>query len=164
LWRSSPGLAGCISPYLTRREYLHLSHLTEAGLLCCCTSTKDLEEEKPNVVVILGLILFFIYFNDLYAASNLSKLVFADDTAGLACDKNIDNLIDNANAELNKSNALGLGPTRLPVRTKFIIFHTKSRIINNTLKYFMMITNPIKTILISLSPLVEYILTTRLIA
>jgi hypothetical protein len=62
----------------------------------------DLEEEKTKFVVVLELILFFIYFNDLYAASNLSKLVFADDTAGLACDKNIDNLVDNANTELKK--------------------------------------------------------------
>jgi hypothetical protein len=95
---TTSGLAGCISPDLTRREYLHLSHITESrpSLLL------DLEEEKTKVVVVLGLILFYIYFNDLYAASNLSKLMFVDDTAGLACGKHLDNLIDNAYAELKK--------------------------------------------------------------
>ncbi len=52
---------------------------------------------------ILGPILFLIfYINDLYAASDLFKLMFADDKARLASDKNLDTLIEHVNEEFKR--------------------------------------------------------------
>jgi hypothetical protein len=85
---------------------------------------------------ILGPILFLIYINDLYSASKLLKLMFADDTAGLASDKNLSTLVENVNAELKKiarwfrSNKMAVNVSK----TKFIIFHTKGRVVDNNIQ------------------------------
>jgi hypothetical protein len=78
---------------------------------------------------ILGPILFLIYINDLYTASNLLKLMFADDTAGLASNNNINDLILTVNTELKKI-AHWFRANKMAVnvnKTKFIIFHTKGK-------------------------------------
>jgi hypothetical protein len=68
-----------------------------------------------------------MYINDLYTASNLLKLIFADDTAGLASNNNINDLILTINIELKKIvrwfrvNKIAVNVNK----TKFIIFHTK---------------------------------------
>jgi hypothetical protein len=78
---------------------------------------------------ILGPILFLIYINDLYTASKLLKLMFADDTAGLASHNNINDLITFVNTELKKI-ARWFRANKMAVnvsKTKFIIFHTKDK-------------------------------------
>ena len=78
---------------------------------------------------ILGPILFLIYVDDLPPASNLETFLFADDTQGLIAGKNLNNLIDTVNAELEKwalwfcSNTMMVNTSK----TKFIIFHTKGK-------------------------------------
>jgi hypothetical protein len=75
---------------------------------------------------ILGPILFLIYINDLYTSSKLFKVMFADDTAGLACNKNLILLVEHVNTELKKiarwfrANKMAMNVSK----TKFIIFHT----------------------------------------
>jgi hypothetical protein len=49
---------------------------------------------------ILGPIFFLIYINDLYSASDLFKVMFADDTAGLACDDSLPNLFSFVNNKI----------------------------------------------------------------
>jgi hypothetical protein len=49
---------------------------------------------------ILGAILFLIYINNLYSASKLFKLMFADDMAGLESNKSLNVLINSVNLEL----------------------------------------------------------------
>jgi len=84
---------------------------------------------------ILGPILFLCFINDLYSASNLMKLMFADDTACLAAGKDLPELIVGVNAELKKianwfrSNRMALNTEK----TKFMIFHTKGKTINPNL-------------------------------
>jgi hypothetical protein len=61
--------------------------------------------------------------------------MFADDKAGLASDKNLDTLIVNVNEELKKI-ARWFRSNRMAVnvsKSKFIIFHTKGRIINDNM-------------------------------
>jgi hypothetical protein len=78
---------------------------------------------------ILGPILFLIYINDLYSASTLLKLMFADDTACVASDNNIDNLVSHVNSEL-RGIARWFRANKMAVnvgKTKFIIFHTRGK-------------------------------------
>jgi hypothetical protein len=49
---------------------------------------------KSVIQGILGPTLFSIYINGLYTASNLFKLMFPNDTAGLAKDKSLNSLVD----------------------------------------------------------------------
>jgi hypothetical protein len=85
---------------------------------------------------ILGLILFLIYINDLYSASDLYKLMFADDTAGLASGDNLPELFNFVNNEIKKI-ARWFRANKMAVnvgKTKYIIFHTQGKIINQNLK------------------------------
>jgi hypothetical protein len=60
--------------------------------------------------------------------------MFADDTAGLASDKNLQNLISHVNTELAKiahwfrANKMAVNVSK----TKYIIFHTRGKHIDNT--------------------------------
>jgi hypothetical protein len=85
---------------------------------------------------ILGPILFLIYINDLYGASDLYKLMFADDTAGLASGDNLPDLFNFVNNEIKKI-ARWFRANKMAVnvgKTKYIIFHTRGKIINQNLK------------------------------
>jgi hypothetical protein len=85
---------------------------------------------------ILGPILFLIYINDLYSASRLLKLMFADDTAGLDSDNNLNVLIKRVNSEV-KNIARWFSANKMAVnvsKTKFIIFHTRGKRIDNNIK------------------------------
>jgi hypothetical protein len=58
--------------------------------------------QSPNLSGLVCIVLFLIYINDLFIASSLATFMFADDTACLACDENIENLFSYANDELSK--------------------------------------------------------------
>jgi hypothetical protein len=87
---------------------------------------------------ILGPILFLIYINDLYSASNLFKLMFADDTAGLAKGDHLTNLVTYVNDEIKKiarwfrANKMAVNDSK----TKYIIFHTRGKNIEPNLKVY----------------------------
>ena len=76
---------------------------------------------------ILGPILFLIFFNDLPKSTLLYILLFADDTTLLASGKNLFELIDFVNDELQKisvwfrANNMALHP----LKTKFTVFYPK---------------------------------------
>ena len=82
---------------------------------------------------ILGPILFLCYINDFWKCTTLFSVLFADDTACLAKGKTVAPLIDYANAELKKianwflANKMAVNT----VKTKFIIFRTRGKVINN---------------------------------
>ena len=81
---------------------------------------------------ILGPILFLCYINDMPMSTVLFTLLFADDTACLASGKNLQELITLVNAELNKI-AVWFRVNRMAVnigKTKFIIFHSKNKVID----------------------------------
>jgi hypothetical protein len=81
---------------------------------------------------ILGPILFLLYINDLPLCSNLTSLLFADDTTLLACSDNIEDLFNFVNFEFRKvveffrSNKIALHPSK----TKYLIF-SNSHFANN---------------------------------
>ncbi len=83
---------------------------------------------------ILGPILFLCYINDIYSATKLATFLFADDTTCLAEHKNLNELINFVNVELNKlsswvrANKMAINVTK----TNYIIFHTKGKQIDNT--------------------------------
>jgi hypothetical protein len=82
---------------------------------------------------ILGPILFLIYINDLYSASALLSLMFADDTACLAKNRDLNTLVNFVNEELNKL-ARWFRANHMAVnisKTKFILFHTRGSVIDN---------------------------------
>jgi hypothetical protein len=84
---------------------------------------------------ILGPILFLIYINDLYSASDLFKIMFADDTACLASNSNLNELIQFVNEEIKKV-ARWFRANKMAVnvsKTKFIVFHTKGKTIDNSI-------------------------------
>ena len=81
---------------------------------------------------ILGPILFLCYINDLPNATELLTFLFADDTSGLLCGDNLNELIIKMNLEINKlANWFRANKMALNVsKTKFIIFHTKGKKFN----------------------------------
>jgi hypothetical protein len=78
---------------------------------------------------ILGPILFLCYINDIQKATNLLSFLFADDTSCLAEHKNLHDLINFVNCELQKlanwfrCNKMAVNTSK----TKFIIFRTKGK-------------------------------------
>jgi len=95
------------------------------------------DEEKLKISIlqgsILGPILFLCYINDLFRVSDLLTLMFADDTFTLKSDKNLNNLIQSVNTEVNKM-AVWFRANKLAVnknKTKFIIFRPKGKKIND---------------------------------
>ena len=76
---------------------------------------------------ILGPILFLCYINDLWKATNLFTLMFADDTSAFKSGKNLNQLIHDMNIEINKiavwfcANKMCVNVTK----TKYIIFRTR---------------------------------------
>jgi Reverse transcriptase (RNA-dependent DNA polymerase) len=81
---------------------------------------------------ILGPILFLCYINDLPNVTNLNMFLFADDASGLKESKNLPELIDLCNIEIQKlSNWFRANKMAVNIsKTKFIIFHTKGKRIN----------------------------------
>ena len=81
---------------------------------------------------ILGPTLFLCYINDLFSITNFATFLFADDTSCLAENKNLPDLINFVNEELQKianwfrSNKMAVNISK----TKFIIFRTKGKQIN----------------------------------
>jgi len=80
----------------------------------------------------LGPILFLCYVNDLPNSTAMLSLLFADDTACLIADSDINRLYNKANLELQKL-ACWFKANKLCVnvkKTKYIVFHTKRREFN----------------------------------
>ena len=97
------------------------------------------EETTINISVLqgttLGPILFLCYINDIYNASSLATFLFADDTSCLAEHNNLNDLIVFVNCELQKlanwfrSNKMDVNISK----TKYIIFRTKGKQIDNNI-------------------------------
>ena len=81
---------------------------------------------------ILGPLLFLCFINDLHTASKLFTLLFADDTCCLASGKNLSQLVQFCNEELQKI-ANWFSANKLAVnvsKCKFITFHNKGKKLN----------------------------------
>jgi len=79
---------------------------------------------------ILGPLLFILYVNDIVRVSSIMKcILFADDTNLLLNDTNLNNLIKNANIEIQKiSDWLKINKLSLNIKkTHFILFHFHQR-------------------------------------
>jgi hypothetical protein len=78
---------------------------------------------------ILGLILFLCYINDIFNATSLATLLFADNTACPAENKSLHDLINNVNYKLNKLEVT-LKAIKMAInvsKTNCNTFHTKSK-------------------------------------
>jgi len=80
----------------------------------------------------LGPLLFLCYINDLWAASSLFSVLFADDTVSLAKGRNLRELTVYVNEELCKiANWFRANKMALNVsKTKFIVFRTHNKPVN----------------------------------
>ena len=80
----------------------------------------------------LGPLLFLCYINDLWAASSLFSVLFADDTVSLAKGRNLRELTVYVNEELCKiANWFRANKMALNVsKTKFILFRTHNKPVN----------------------------------
>jgi len=77
----------------------------------------------------LGPILFLCFINDFPSSTSLLSLLFADDTACLAADANLNNLFETVNSEIQKV-ATWFKANKLAVnvkKTKYLLFHTKQK-------------------------------------
>jgi hypothetical protein len=81
---------------------------------------------------ILGPILFLCYINDFYTATTLFSVLFADDTTGLGKGKNLRDLTQYVNGELQKisnwfrANKMAVNTSK----TKFMVFRTRGKMID----------------------------------
>jgi hypothetical protein len=97
----------------------------------CLSDCKNLDISVLQGTI-LGPILFLCYINDIYSATELATYLFADDTQCLAENKNLPELVDFINHELQKL-ANWFRANRMAVnvnKTNYIIFHTKGKPIN----------------------------------
>jgi hypothetical protein len=96
---------------------------------------------------ILGTILFLCYINDFYKCTTLFSILFADDGSCLAKNKNLADLIWYVNNELQKianwfhSNKMAVNTTK----TKYIIFRTHGKPINDNICKIIFNNNEINT-------------------
>jgi retron-type reverse transcriptase len=76
---------------------------------------------------ILGPILFLCFINDIYNATLLFTLLFADDTAALDSDQDLPSLVNRVNIELNKlANWFRANKMAVNIsKTKYIIFRPR---------------------------------------
>ena len=95
----------------------------------------------------LGPILFLCYINDIYNATSLATYMylFADDTTCLAHGKNLTDLVNYVNTELQKlSNWFDANKMAINIsKTKFIIFCTRGKQIDNNVANIFINTNEI---------------------
>ncbi len=85
---------------------------------------------------ILGPLLFLCYINDLWQSTTLFTLMFADDTSAFKSGKNLNQLVQEMNNEINKM-AVWFRANKMSVnvtKTKYIIFRTRGKIINNDIQ------------------------------
>ena len=89
---------------------------------------------------ILGPIFFLIYINDLFNCNNVFNL-FADDTTALTKEKNIENLSNFINYELQKLGTW-LKSNKLAVntgRTKIMIFYPNGKCVPENVFFYLII-------------------------
>ena len=134
---------------LKKLEYYGVRGVAQSWLnsyLAYRTQYVSCNDHKSNVSFIkegvpqgsvLGPLLFIIYINDLVRVSDVLKFIlYADDTTLLLSDKNIDNLYEMANRELDKvckwtcANKLLINKTK----TKLMIISLRRHPTNNLLK------------------------------
>ena len=113
--------------YLTNRsQYVNIGNAT--------SSKRSITHGVPQGSV-LGPILFLLYINDLHNATILYTLLFADDTSFLFSGRNLQELVELVNTELEKAfcwfkaNKLSLNVSK----TKYMIFRNPKMLLDDNL-------------------------------